>query len=520
MTPRPKTRALILTLAGACSIVEGTSAQLSDSPPISAANLDLLSPSPAQELANTDVSGGSADTIITQGALLESARTRYPEILALLAERSAASGKRQAALGAFDLFLESEAEGWLTGFYQGTSYASVGVSQRLRNTGGTIYGGYRVSEGDFPVYDDLNFTNTFGELKIGAVFALMRDRLIDADRFAVTDLALAEQQAATEIFLVELGVQRAALNAYWRWTASGEVVEVYRDLLETALARQSAFERQFEAGAIAEIALVENERVIMNREAQLASAERDLAIASNDLALFWRDEEGLMRAPRPDQRPLARELNAEDYTIVFSPADASVLGDSRPDLQFLSLGIQRARREVAFRTNDLRPKLDLNVELSRDFGEIAEGGVSRDSTDLVAGFKFSVPLGQNKARGALSAARAELRAEQLRRRLASEEVELEVRNILARLSTAFRLYIISGDEVDLAARMTRSERRLFENGASDLFRIIFREEDEARARVNFILTRRDALIAKADYDAATVNLSAFGLGSTSLPETP
>ena len=467
---------------------------------------------PGQPMVQSPAPGETGgEMVLTRDALLASARARYPEILARLADQAAAAGRADAAQGAFDLFLESEAEGWLTGFYQGTSVANVGVKRRFRDRGGSIYGGYRLAEGLFPVYDDVNFTNNLGELKVGAVFALMRDRAIDSDRFAVSDLALAEKQAAIEILLTEVGIQRAALVGYWNWIASGEVVDVFRSLLKRAEDRQDALTRQFEQGAVAEIMLLENQRVVTNRQAQLARARQDFAIASNDLSLFWRDAAGGTLVPKPSQRPVSQPLSADHFSLAIDTLDMASIGRERFDLQLLALGVERAQNRISLAENNLRPQLDLNVELSRDFGAIAEGGASRDSTDFVAGVEFSVPLERTRARGVQSAARAELRAQQIRRRLATEEVELELRNVLARLSASYRLYLLAQDEVDLSRQMTEAEQQLFENGASDLFRIIFREEDEGRAQIDYISARRQTLIARTDFDAATVNLEALGL---------
>lgn len=469
-------------------------------------------PAEQAQASTAQMTGPDAQSgVMTRDALLASSREQYPEILAMLADRAVAAGKLRASQGAFDLFLESDAKGWFNGFYQGSATASVGLEQRFRDRGGALYGQYRISEGDLPVYEDVSFTDNLGEVKIGAVFALMRDRAIDGDRAIITDLSLAGQQAAIEAYLVQLGVQRRALIAYWNWLANGQVMDLYADMLRTAEARQAAFERQFEEGAIAEIVLVENRRVIASRTSQLALAEQNFQLAANNLSMFWRGPDGSLQTPPPGARPQPEPLSADDFSLGLARSALGEITNRRPDIEIIALGVDRARRQIALRINDVQPRVDVMVELSRDFGGIAEGGRSRDSTDLVAGVKFSVPLGQTRARGELSAARAELRARQLRRQLATEEAELEIRNILARLSASYRLYLLAEEEVALAEQMTRSEKQLFDNGASDLFRIIAREDDEARARIALISAHRNALIARTDYDAATVNDEALGL---------
>lgn len=72
----------------------------------------------------------------------------------------------------------------------------------IANNGGYVYGGYRVSRGTFPVYEDQNYTNRLGEVKVGALFSLLRDRLVDERRtrrtLASGDIAQAVEAASTK----------------------------------------------------------------------------------------------------------------------------------------------------------------------------------------------------------------------------------------------------------------------------------------------------------------------------------
>jgi hypothetical protein len=109
-------------------------------------------------------------------------RKHFPSILKALAERQGAEGKVTESLGAFDLVFAPTALIALTGFYDGTALGGK-VIKPLRPLGAKLYGEYSLSNGDFPIYEDSNFTNNGGTAKLGVLFSLLRDRDIDKRRF-------------------------------------------------------------------------------------------------------------------------------------------------------------------------------------------------------------------------------------------------------------------------------------------------------------------------------------------------
>ncbi|MBT8146579.1 MAG: TolC family protein, partial [Gammaproteobacteria bacterium] len=139
------------------------------------------------------------------------------------------------------------------------------------------------------------------------------------------------------------------------------------------------------------------------------------------------------------------------------------------------------------------------------------GGPSRDSTDAMAGISFSIPLQQRTGRGRLVKARADLDARRLQRKLRQEQIELEIRNLLVELNVSRELLILAAQEVEQSEIMSESERRRFDSGASDFFLVNIREETAANARVNLLQAEFEARIARASYDAATVNTERLGI---------
>jgi len=448
-------------------------------------------------------------TLLPEEVLRSSALT-FPAILEAFEREAAARSDQLAADGAFDLMLKGEYYDRLTGFYSG-GFGKVEARQPLRPFGAEVFGSYRVSNGDFPIYENINYTNALGEAKVGALFALLRDRNIDARRFAIEDTRLAASQAQLDVLLVQLNVQHEALRAYWRWVAAGAEIGVFEELLEIAEARQIGLTREVAEGARARIALTENEQNLLRRRALLEEARRDFLTASNSLSFYLRGADGQMIVPTREMLPEIARLQAviRPETLAAQPVSEVVL--NRPELQTFRLAIERATNKVALRQNDLQPSLDARVELSRDFGQIGPGGPGFDSTDTVVGLTFSVPLQRRQARGALGRAEAELRETELRQRRIADQITTEVGNILANLTAALRLADLAEAEVRQASAMVQAERTRFRLGAGEFFLVNAREEAAANAQISAIRAELAGRLAEASYNAATMNLIALGL---------
>ncbi|MEM1412399.1 MAG: TolC family protein [Pseudomonadota bacterium] len=442
--------------------------------------------------------------------VLAASERHFPRILASLAELRGAASEAMAAEGAFDLVFDVDGYGRVDGFYDGRVIDGR-ASQRLPDFGASVYGGYSISDGTFPIYEDEFFTNTGGKAKIGALFNLLRDQAFDPARFQRADAQVARQQAELDVMLTKIGVQQQALIAYWRWVALGRQVIVYADLLSLSTERQVGLSEQVERGAVAEIFLTENQQNISRRQALVTSSRRDLMKAGNALAFYFRDENGRPQLPGIARLPSPEQVGAAVmYTSLPDAATQAALA-RRPELEMLRATAQRVQLEIDLAENAMKPRLDLGVEVQQPFGSIAEGGPSRDTTDTILAMTFSVPLQQRAARGQLAAAQAELQAATYEQQLARERIELEVRNILLDLAFANQLQELAAIEVRQSEIMRDSEVRRFESGASDFFLVNVREETAANARIRLLEAELTTRIARANYDAAVVDVERLGI---------
>lgn len=442
--------------------------------------------------------------------VLRSSALTFPSILESFEREAAARADQLGADGAFDLILNAEYYDRYTGTFSG-GFGEVKATQPLRPLGAEVFGSYRISDGTFPIYENIFNTNELGEFKVGALFSILKDSQIDARRFALEDTRLAASQARLDVLLVQLNVQFEALRAYWRWVAAGSEVRVYEELLEIAEARVVGLSRQVRAGAQPSIALTENEQNVIRRKTLLEEANRNFLTAANSLSYYLRDERGALIVPQREQLPNETGLaTLPDMQSLLAMRRDDIL-EQRPELRNFRIMLERAQNKVALRRNDLQPKLDFSVELSRDFGPIGDGGPTFDSTDTVVGVTFKVPLQRRAARGRLRRAEAELREMELRQQRTADQIEVELDNILTNLNAALRLAQLADDEVEQATTMVAAERKRFALGAGDFFLVNLREERAADAQIRAIRADLNGRLATASFSAATMNLSELGL---------
>jgi outer membrane protein TolC len=447
---------------------------------------------------------------VTSGPLsldqvLASSRFHAPQVLEAMARVRGAEGRLISTQAAFDTVFSSEVNSRVLGFYSGSNASAV-VTRPLPDNGGYAYGGYRISSGNFPTYEDQYYTNQAGEVMAGAVFALMRDRAIDERRFARSlaeaDVAIAD----ADRLMIAIGVQRAAIAAYNNWVAAGQRLKVYQALLGLAEERQTGFTRQVEEGARPRILLTENEQNILRRQSLVVQSEQALAQAAAVLSLYLRDASGTPITPGPERLP-------PGLPPLITPAniDPASIATLRPDFRTLDIRIRQQSQRLALDRNNFLPRLDLKVEASRDLGPIGPGGISRTPAEGKVGLSFTVPLQQSAARGRLAQTNAEIEAIRQRRRLLEDQVSAEVSQLAIAVGATARLRSIAEDEQDRALTMANAERRRFSAGASDFFLVNVREEAAADAQVRALDAAIRQIAANAELAAVTADLDALGL---------
>ncbi len=469
--------------------------------------IGLLAAAPNAPTPPAAPRAAAAQTSLTLDEVLRSSARHSPQIVEQLARERQAQGRALSAQGAFDTVFAIEGRSRVLGYYDGDVVEGRATTPFASN-GGYAYGAYRVSRGAFPAYEDQSYTNELGEAKIGVLYSLLRDRLVDERRtrraLAASDISIAR----FERLAVAVGVQARAVKAYQNWVAAGWRLRVYRELKNLAESRRGAIERQVALGARPDILVTENEQNLVRRQALVVRAEGDFLAASNALSLYYRDPAG--EPQTVDEASLPSTPEALLSYATSAPREAA---SARPDLQSLLARVDQSAAKLALAENDLKPRFDLRAEFGKDLGDEGRGGPSRTPAEAAVGFRFSVPLQNRAAKGKVAEARAEIDALEARARYLRDQIAIEVEGVSIALTAAERLANTAEQERDLADRLAAAERRRFQLGSSDFFLVNQREETAADAAVRLIEAQTRIATARADLAAATVDLPALGLNA-------
>lgn len=266
-------------------------------------------------------------------------------------------------------------------------------------------------------------------------------------------------------------------RAYWDLVLAESRILIYRESLEVAEAQLGDVKRRIEVGTVAEV--------------EQAAAKAELALRRQGLidGQSRRDQArlNLLHLINPPA-PVREDLGAGDdlgWSLQLAPRDVPRIPEvepdpvadhvalsrgMRPDLDEARLRLQQGELQVVQTRNGLLPRLDLFLTLGKSgyaesFGRsFAE--ISSDSTYAGSlGVRFALPLGGNRAAGALDS-RARTTRAQARASLAnlSQLAELDVRKAHSEALRARAQIGASSERRRLQEEVLRVEQVKFEVG--------------------------------------------------------
>lgn len=445
----------------------------------------------------------TASLMVAQTLLLEdvidSVHKHYPPLLAALAETEVANGELLAAEGRFDTAVYMRVDSDSLGYYSNRR-ADLWVEQPLAANGMSLYSGYRVGAGEFAPYDGKLDTRSMGEFRAGFKVPLLRDRSIDGRRADLAKAQVGRRLASLTVDQQRLAVLQAAIHKYWTWVANGHRLAVTREVLEIAEARQTLLKEGVQAGQIAAVDAVDNERTVLQRRSQMIESQRAFQAAAIELSLFWRGADGnpiIAGAEQvPPHFPEPRMLRPEEMR---ESLQAALL--RRPELQRFSAQREQMEVDVRLAENLRTPRVDLFAGFTNESG--SDGRVRRGPQELKAGIAFELPLQNRTARGREAAARARLRQFDVRMRFVMEQIQAEVRDAVVAAEAARERLAVLIDEVRVSRAVEEAERSRYELGEGTLFVLNLREQATADAAIRRFLAEADYRKAIAAYESAT-----------------
>jgi cobalt-zinc-cadmium efflux system outer membrane protein len=435
--------------------------------------------------------------------VLQSVQTNFPLILAAELERSLAAGQRLSAEGAFDFNLKSRV-GFNDGTFDNQRFDLLGEQATLFQ-GVSVFGGYRLGLGDYPVYYGQQKTADGGEFRAGVQIPLLKDAAIDRRRATLRQAWITQNLAEPTVQRARIDAHRAAAKVYWSWTAAGQNVKIAQRLLKIASDRQAGLEAQFKKGQISEFVVIDNRRLIAEREGAEIASERRLQQTALELSLFLRNADGNPIVPQATQLPSDfpdREPSAP-ITSNLSQLVASAWA-GRPELERFRLLRERMAVELQLARNQALPSLNAVVSAAQDAGpgKKGDGIFALDRSNADASLILDVPLQRRDARGKQQYADAALAQLLAQERFARDQISAEVQDAMSNLEKTHLRLGKAREEQLVAQRVADLERDRFSKGQGTLLEVNLRELAAAAAQAKVIDTLADFYRAQADLEAA------------------
>ncbi|MEM1347654.1 MAG: TolC family protein [Myxococcota bacterium] len=451
-------------------------------------------------------------TALTFEEVLESLERTHPKLEQARRKIDKARAEALGARGAFDVQLDANAEGRRIDEEKRYGLWDVTLNQPLMPLGINIYAGWRGSSGPVSDWKD-QFTHSvagmkgwtndplsdpMGELHAGATVSLLKNRAFDDRRAARRDTALGVDVATMDLGVAWNGLVAKAAGAYWGWVASGQQLQIARDLLRLAELRQEQIAEQVRRGAFAPIELIENERSILKRRGEVLKAERKFRESAVKLSLYLRDMDN--QPVRPSEARVPDALPSRS-----APLDANLEElierslDLLPEWRRLQLERQRLDLKRRLARNSLNPKLDAQLGVGR-----AVHIQSLFATPEVLGaLKFSMPLQMREARGKLNAADADIARLDAERRQLRDTIAANIREAFVGLEVLTQQIDVTRRELDISQQVERAERDRFALGASSLLIVNLREQATADAAARLVDVEAEFQAATARWLAIT-----------------
>jgi outer membrane protein, heavy metal efflux system len=447
-------------------------------------------------LAITVAPGRAEITRLRLEHVFENLEQTFPVIILSMREIRKAEFDILSAQGAFDLALKGSAAN-TSGYYNNNRFVT-DLEKPTSIWGTSFFAGYRYSQGNFPDYYGDRRTNPGGEVRFGGRIPLWRDRSIDQGRLELKQSEINKSIANHLLDGQKLAVYRDAAASYWNWLASGKRKRIIEGLLAIAETRKDQLRKRVALGDMPPIEEKENDRAIFARREQLTAADRVMQKSALYLSLYFREKDGKMRLPGPEQLPPEFPPEMKIPETQFS-ADKAFALENRPELQKILREITLEQNALKFHENQRAPQLDLILRGSRDIENASV--FKRNPWEGDFALVFNIPLQTRKQDGKIGGTETKIEILRTKLNFQKDKIEIEANDALIALENALRRLEIIKQEVVLAEELARAEKTRFDLGDSTLLIVNLREQAAAEVSLRLVGAEVDYWVARADYDA-------------------
>lgn len=416
----------------------------------------------------------------------------HPTNRASISEAQGIYTEIEEADAAFDINISQQMQARAGGYYDG-GYANQEISKPLLTSNASIFSSYRISDGEFPVYEEQYQTATQGELAVGVRLSLLQSRDIDQRR---TERLNASWRHLEAVSRQELSLNQlifAGVSTYLDLLQSLEVRNISRRLLELTESRAAGLRARVETGDVASISLTELETALLRRQLSLIEAERAVLIQQERLQFFLPPS---MFSRIPAKATPLGNIGWPYNSSSRANNEVDAMISAHPRMMMLNAALSRAQNRKRLAINETLPVLDLEMKVAKGLGT---GDPWLSDEETVIGVAFAMPLGQRAAKARRRAEEAAITS--LEYEIIALERELRRDADVAQTGLAYQHNIAAvAKKMETASEhLLSQETKLFREGISDQFVLLNREKAFLEAQLKataakFALVRQELIL--------------------------
>jgi outer membrane protein TolC len=445
-----------------------------------------------------------SDASISAQIVSESAKKNHPVVKIALDKWHASEEKIKSSQGSFDTKLVTDHYRVATGMWART-FTDVVVEKPLPVANSKIYLGYSYGfNGVFPPQFSTMSTNSGGTPRLGFSTSLWRHRALDENRANLINAKYDANIYKGEKYLTDWDIKKMSESAYWEWVTSNRVEVVYKNLLAIGEQRNDNLHSRVKRGDAPILLVKENEQYIASRKVALASAIQRKINAQNILSLFYRDQDG---QPIKIEETTAFEDFPTDFSFIDQKLNINLSFDeiinARPDLKNFHLTKLKAETDLALSEHELKPKVDLWGDYTRNIGD---EDVANPPHIYSFGVKLEIPIERNLGRGKIAeASRLKM--------IAQKELQIALENykndfLINQYNLKLQKEKVEQAKIEFekAQELLEAETIKFKTGGSNLFLVNLREEAVAHADVSWSEARLELMMTFLHFEAISKNI--------------
>lgn len=401
-----------------------------------------------------------------------------------------AEGEIRAARGLFDpkLFHDRTAKDFENKEYFDLQNSGLKVPTWF---GVEVKAGYEYNTGKF-LNPENNVTDN-GLTYLGVSLPILQGFVIDKRRAELRKAQLYRDMSVQEQQLQLNDVLFDAISAYWNWSQTYEVYQVYKEAIAVSEERYGFVKQSFRFGDVPAIDTLEALILLQNRQISTQEARLKYVKASLELSNYLWYENSTPLEVTDSIVPTSFEnhvillsecreiLDEIDQTILQSPAILAY------NFKLRQLDVDRR-----LKAEKLKPKLNVNYNLlQRDFG--AQDFMLQNNYKW--GLSFSFPIFLREARGNLQVARLKIQQTQFDLDQKKRVLKNKLVAVFNQLETYQDLMELTNDNANNYQRLFNAEVIKVSIGESSLFKLNAREVKLLEARAKYAKMSTERLIS-------------------------